>query len=51
MDLFGTGDTNTILWYMLPKVVFDKTAFVKLKIGNNFKHNIDETYSNQPKNR
>jgi len=28
---------------MLPKVVFDKTEFVKFKISNNFKQNIDET--------
>jgi hypothetical protein len=34
---------------MLPKVVFDKTAFVKFKISNNFKQNIDETHSKQPK--
>ncbi len=32
------------------KVVFDKAAFVKFKIVNNFKQNIDETYSKQPKN-
>jgi hypothetical protein len=30
------------------KVVFDKTAFVKFKISNNFKQNIDETHSKQP---
>ncbi len=34
---------------MLLKVVFDKTALVKFKINNNFKQNIDETYSKQPK--
>jgi len=34
---------------MLLKVVFDKTAFVKFKISNNFKQNIDETHSKQPK--
>jgi hypothetical protein len=34
---------------MFLKVVFDKTAFVKFKIGNNFKQNIDETHSKQPK--
>ncbi len=34
---------------MLPKVVFDKTAFVKFKISNNFKQNIDETDSKQKK--
>jgi hypothetical protein len=37
-------DTN-----MLLKVVSDKTAFVKFKIGNNFKQNIDETDSKHPK--
>jgi hypothetical protein len=37
-------DTN-----MLPKVAFDKTAFVKFKISNNLKHNIDETDSKYPK--
>ncbi len=39
-----SGDTN-----MLPKVVFDKTLFVKFKISNNFKQKIDETDSKQPK--
>jgi hypothetical protein len=34
---------------MLLKVVFDKTAFVKFKISNNFKQNLDETHSKQPK--
>jgi hypothetical protein len=34
---------------MLPKVVFDKTAFVKFKICNNFNQNIDETDLKQPK--
>jgi hypothetical protein len=34
---------------MLLKVIFDKTAFVKFKINNNFKQNIDETHSEQPK--
>jgi hypothetical protein len=29
--------------------VFDKTAFVKFKISNNFKQNIDETQSQQLK--
>ncbi len=28
---------------MLLKVVFDKTAYIKLKIGNDFKQNIDVT--------
>ncbi len=30
---------------MLPKAVFDKTAFVKFKIGNILKQNIDEADS------
>jgi hypothetical protein len=34
---------------MLLKVVFDKTAFVKFKISNNFKQNIDKTHSKQQK--
>jgi hypothetical protein len=34
---------------MLPKVVFDKTMFVKFKISNNLKQNIDETNSKQKK--
>jgi hypothetical protein len=34
---------------MLPKVVYDKTAFVKFKISNRFKQNIDEADSKQPK--
>jgi hypothetical protein len=34
---------------MLLKVVFDKTVFVKFKIRNNPKQNIDETHSKQPK--
>jgi hypothetical protein len=35
---------------ILLKVVFDKTAFVKFKISNNLKQNIDETHSkNKPK--
>jgi hypothetical protein len=33
---------------MLLKVVFDKTAFVKFKISNNFKQNVDEIHSKQP---
>jgi hypothetical protein len=37
-------DTN-----MLPKLVFKITAFVKFKISNNFKQNIDETDSKQAK--
>jgi hypothetical protein len=35
---------------MLLKVVFDKTPFVKFRISNNFKQNIDgKTHSKQPK--
>jgi hypothetical protein len=34
---------------MLLEVVFDKTAFVKFKINNNLKQNIDGTHSKQPK--
>jgi hypothetical protein len=34
---------------MLLKVVFDKTAFKTFKISNNFKKNIDENHSKQPK--
>jgi hypothetical protein len=34
---------------MLPKIVFDKTAFVEFKIINNCKQNIDETDLKQPK--
>jgi hypothetical protein len=34
---------------MLPKTVFDKTAFVKFKISTTFKQNIDEKDSKQPK--
>jgi hypothetical protein len=34
---------------MLLKAVFDKTAFVKFNISNNFNQNIDETHSKQPK--
>jgi hypothetical protein len=34
---------------MPPKVVFDKTAFVKFKISNNLTQNIDETDSNNKK--
>jgi hypothetical protein len=33
-------DTN-----ILPKFVFDKKEFIKFKISNNFKQNIDETNS------
>ncbi len=34
---------------MILKVPYDKTAFVKFKIINNFEQNIDETHSKQPK--
>ncbi len=36
---------------MLLKVVFDKTVFVKFKISNNFKQNIDETHPNHQKSK
>jgi hypothetical protein len=41
-DNFGEGIET------LP-AVFDKTAFDKFKISNNFKQNIDETHSKQLK--
>ncbi len=48
MDFFSAQDT--ILWYKYaPIVVFDETVFVKFKISNNFKQNIDERASKQPK--
>jgi hypothetical protein len=34
---------------MLLKVVFDKTAFAKFKISNDFKQNIDEKHSTNQK--
>jgi hypothetical protein len=34
---------------MLPKLVFDKTAFVKFKTSNNIQQNIDDTDLKQPK--
>jgi len=34
---------------MLSKVFFDKIVFVKFKINNNLKQNIDETDSKQKK--
>ncbi len=38
MDFLAPScDTN-----MLPKIVFDKTTFVKFNISNNLKQNIDE---------
>jgi hypothetical protein len=47
MDFFGTQDTiNT---NMLPRVFFDRKAFVKYKISNNFEQTIDETDLKQPK--
>ncbi len=36
---------------MLLKVVFDKTVFVKFKISNNFKQNIDEIRPNHQKSK
>ncbi len=44
MDFFDAQDTNPMIQKMLPKVAFDKTAFVKFKISNNSKQNIDETH-------
>jgi hypothetical protein len=38
IDKTSCYDSNT-----LPKGVFDKTTFVKFKISNNFKQNIDKT--------
>ncbi len=35
---------------MLLKAFFDKTAFVKFKISNNSKQNIDETHIQNNKN-
>ncbi len=43
MDYFGSQDT--ILWCKYASK--DETAFVKFKINNNFKQNIDETDSKQ----
>jgi hypothetical protein len=40
MDFFGAPSYDA---KMLLKVVFDKTAFVKLKISSDFKQNFDET--------
>ena len=34
---------------MLLEVVFDKTVFVKFRISNNFKQNIDKTHQNNKK--
>jgi hypothetical protein len=48
MDFFGAQDTSYDTT-MLLKVLFDKTAFVKFTISNNFKQNIDETHSERPK--
>ncbi len=36
---------------MLLKLVFDKTSFVKFKISNNFKKNIDEIMKHIPNNK
>jgi hypothetical protein len=49
MDLFG-HKTLSYDTKMLLKVVFDKTVFVKFKISNKFKQNIDETHSKTIKN-
>ena len=34
---------------MLPKIVYDKTDFVRFKISDNFKQNINKADSKQPK--
>jgi hypothetical protein len=34
---------------MLLKIAYDITVFVKFKISNNFKQNIDETHQNNQK--
>ncbi len=48
MDFFGAQDA--ILWYEnASNGCLVKAVFVKFKISNNFKQNIDETYSKQPK--
>jgi|LakMenEpi03Aug12_release.lakeMendotaPanAssembly.Ray.scaffolds.fasta_scaffold6238427_1 hypothetical protein len=49
MDFFGALAKPSYVTKMLLKVIFDKAAFVKFKIINNLKQNIDETYSKQPK--
>jgi hypothetical protein len=41
---YGSYETKTLL-----KVVFDKTAPVKLKISNNLKQNLNVPNSKQPK--
>jgi hypothetical protein len=48
MDFFGVQDQSYDT-KMLLKVVFDKRAFVKFMISNNFQQNIDEKYSKIPK--
>jgi hypothetical protein len=48
MDFYGAQ--HTILWYEnASEINFDKTAFVKFKVSNNLKENIDDTHSKQPK--
>ncbi len=50
MDFFCPQDT--ILWYKnASESVFNETAFVKFKISNNFKQNIDETLKNNQKSK
>ncbi len=46
MDFFGVQDA--ILWYkdMVPKIDFDKTAFVKLKISNKFNKTLTKQIQN-----
>ncbi len=50
MDFFCSQDT--ILWKKnASEGVFDKTVFVKFKISNKFKQNIDETHQNNQKSK
>jgi hypothetical protein len=48
MDFFVAQDTSYGT-NMLRNIVFDKTVFVKFKISNYLKQNIDERDSKQPK--
>jgi hypothetical protein len=43
MDFFGAQDN-------IKQICFETTAWVKFKISNSFKENIDETDSKQPNN-
>jgi hypothetical protein len=50
MDFFGAQNNNYNYGTKeLLKVIFNKIAFVKFKISNNFKQNVDETHSKQLK--